>query len=122
MSNNHKYKIELIPRQYSVILLDTEVSDTNYVASCQLFCYGDRGFIYTINGKDFYKILLMENGADLLFTEANLVSLEGYVQPSHYRLLQRELQKASYQIHKIHDGLMAGKKMFWISVTRKKAT
>jgi hypothetical protein len=108
-------RVEIINRQASVVVFDND--GRNYAASCQVFIYGDRGFMYTINGKEFYAAAI-DGGFDKVMDELHIKSLEGYVVPAHARLMQIAMRgKANVEI--TGSGEMHGSKMSWVRITKK---
>ncbi len=108
-------RYEVIPRQYSVIILDDD-SQVNYRASCQVFVYGDVGMIYAFSGEDFYTHFA-EFGRRVM-QECGVRSLEGYVSDAHARLMRYQLRRWA-NVEVTHRGIMAGHEMPWVRVTAK---
>lgn len=108
-----KYKI--VHRQDSVLAFDDE-DPTNYVASVQVFKYGDKGIMYNLNGVRFYE-LLAEHGPAIL-KQLNVDTMEGYVTPSHARLIRAALRTMA-TVGLVHRGTMEGNEMVWISIRKK---
>lgn len=90
----------------------------NYIASCQVFKYGDRGFVYSIMGAlpDVYESLNFF--CEKIFS-LGIVTLEGYVTESHVRLFKRALRGSGMSILTEHSGMMADREMPWIVIKRK---
>jgi hypothetical protein len=109
-------RFEILDRQKSVLVFDDE--STEYCASCQVFKYGDRGFMYNINGRQFYE-LWREPGTlkDLLF-RLGVGSLEGYVTEAHARLMRAALRHVGAVTIESH-GTMNGHPMVWVVVKAK---
>jgi len=99
--------IEAEPRIYSFRIHDER---DKVESGCQVFKYGDRGFMYSISGREFYAAAgeILDRAASL-----GLDTLEGYVLPSHVKLLTRVLGR---RVSVAHDGMMAGRKMQWVVV------
>ena len=108
------YRVEILPRQYSVVVFD-EHAPVNYVASCQVFVYGDVGCMYTINGKRFYDALADRVTVQNLMRDLGVKTLEGYVTPAHSRLMKFALRRAA-TVEEVHTGMMAGHEMVWVRV------
>lgn len=100
-----------VPTLLSLVIFDSE--SANYVASAQICKDGDRGLMYTINGRDFYAAL--QTALPAIMAEADVSSLEGYVVPSHTRLMTRELRKV-VDVRVDGKGEMAGREMDWVVV------
>jgi len=111
------YRIETIPRLHSVVIYD-DSHPLNYIASCQIFCNGDVGIMFTINGQRFYDALTKPGVLSSLFTSLGIVSLEGYVVPSHARLMKFAARKVA-DVEEMHMGKMLGHDMIWVKVTNK---
>ncbi len=52
-------RFQILERQCSVLVF--EDAGANYVASCQVFLYGDVGLMYNINGHKFYELMAGHN-------------------------------------------------------------
>lgn len=105
--------IEVTPRQYSIRVYEKE-GDVDYIASAQLFSYGDRCCIYSINGRGFY-------GAWPLFLEEahklNIKSIEGYVSIAHARLLRRLMRDYDeWEFSLDGAGIMYGHELVWVKL------
>lgn len=111
------FRFEVIPRQVSVVVFD-EQDTLNYCASCNVFIYGDRGFMYTINGEQFYAAFALEGRAIDLLKKLNVRSLEGYVTKAHARLMRMALRK-DMNVEITGAGEMMDHSMVWVSVTKK---
>jgi len=106
-------KVEISPRQYSLRIYDDD--PTNYIAACQIFRYGDRCFMYSIQGRDFYKGY--EEILKWLDT-SGFRTLEGYVSEAHARLLRRVLRGSQYKIEILDKGKFDGHDLVWIVVSK----
>lgn len=107
-------KVEISPRQHSIRVYAND--PTNYVASCQVFQYGDRGILYSMYGKNFYKAYL----EILTWADQNGIrTLEGYGSRAHYRLLRKILRNTSYKVTADEEGDFDGHRLVWIVVGRK---
>lgn len=107
-----RYKI--VTRQDSILVFDGD--SPNYVASCQVFIYGDRGFMYNANGQEFYSCMV-ENGVEMM-KEMKVVSLEGYVTKAHARLMRIALPGVA-DVAITGTGEMAGVSMVWVVIKPK---
>lgn len=103
----------LVTRQVSVLFMDAH---PNYVASCQIFIYGNRGFIYNVQGARFYKHVA--EAWPKILSDLQVDSIEGYVLASHARLIRVALRKVA-TISIKQAGEMAGHVMFWIVIERR---
>lgn len=112
------YEIVTIPRQTSVIV--KRDGKINYVASCNVFHYGDRSCMYTINGEEFYKASAQPGVLAKLFNDLQTSTLEGYVTEAHARLMRVALRRVA-TVELAHEGTMAGEKMVWVIVRVKEA-
>jgi len=111
------YRIETIPRLHSVVIYD-ELHPVNYFSSCQIFQYGDIGLMFTINGPRFYDAMAAPGALSNLLTRLGIVALEGYVTPSHARLMRFALRRVA-TVEDLHPGAMAGHEMVWVRVRVK---
>lgn len=103
---------KVIPRQDTVLVFD-DGDPLNYVASCQVWKYGDKGIMHTINGNRFYE-LMAELGGDVL-ERLGVETLEGYVTPAHARLMRIALKRVA-TVSVAHRGRMAGHDMVWVVI------
>lgn len=104
--------VEISPRQYSIRVYDNH--DVNYTASAQICAYGDRCYVYSICGKDFYA-----NMPEILAKMRSLgfSLIEGYAAVSHARLLRILWKKhaiTDWILEEDGEGIMAGRRMIWI--------
>lgn len=111
------YRVETIPRLHSVVIYD-EDHPVNYIAVCQVFCYGDVGLMFSINGPRFYDAMTRDGAFNNLLERLELRTLEGYVTPSHARLMKYALRRVAV-VEEIHPGRMAGHDMVWVKVSAK---
>ena len=81
--------IQIVPRLVSIYVSD-EGNPAHTLASCQVFVYGPRGYMFSIIGKEFLNS--MEEGIDQL-KEHEVKSLEGPMVLPVARACQRKLQK-----------------------------
>jgi hypothetical protein len=107
------YKI--IDRQSSVLVFE-DGEDVNYVASCQVFLYGDVGLMYGLNGRKFYELMAVK-GAQIM-AQLGVKMLEGYLTPAHARLMRIALNRIA-DVTEAHEGMMAGQVMVWVVITPK---
>lgn len=108
--------VEIGPRQFSIRVYQNE-GDEAYIASSQVFAYGDRAFLYSINGAGFYSALpqILDQLGRLKFT-----SIDGYVGKAHARLLRMQLRgNPEWELSVGTEGILDGHKLSWITVTRK---
>lgn len=111
---------EVDPRQFSVRVYDQD--DVNYDSSCQVFRYGDRGFMYSINGDHgFYKMWVKPGALTSLLAQLKVRTLEGYVTRAHARLMRLALRGVG-RVEIVHEGGMAGREMVWVCVRDKDST
>ena len=110
-------RYEILDRQKSVIIFDND-EGLNYAASCQVFTYGDRGFMYNLNGVRFYRLWDTPEAVRLFFSDLGIVSLEGYVGDAHARLLRTTLRGVA-NIEFTGRGCMNGHSMEWVRMTPK---
>ena len=89
-----------------------------YQSSCQVFVYGDKGFMYSINGDGFYKAWIQPGALTSLLQQLGVQSLEGYITKPHARLMRLALRHVGNVVIESH-GKMAGHDMAWIKVTDK---
>lgn len=111
--------VEITPRQFSIRVYDDH-NDTNYVASAQLFSYGDRCFLYAIHGKDFYKATIEILHA---LEEMGIKQIDGYASPAHARLCRMMLKKAgvSWTVEEDGAGKMFGHDLIWMRLKNVKS-
>lgn len=107
-----RYKI--IHRQDSLLIFGE--SETNYVASCQVFLYGDRGFMYNINGNKFYECIF-SHGASIMH-DMKVHTMEGYVTPAHARLMRSAFRNTKLTVEIGGKGIMAGHDMVWVIIRK----
>lgn len=107
-------RVEVTPRQFSIRVYDDHATD--YIASAQLFSYGDRCSIYSIQGKDFYKAL---PEITVAIERESISIIEGYVSPAHARLCRMMLKKigSSWVLKEDGAGKMFGHDLIWIRIT-----
>ena len=110
-------RYEILDRQKSVIVFDND-EGLNYAASCQVFTYGDRGFLYNLNGVRFYRVWSTPEAARQFFLDLGVVSLEGYVGGAHARLLRTSLKDVA-NVEFTGRGHMSGHPMEWVRITPK---
>ena len=104
------------PRQFSVMVYSD--GTVNYDASCNVFKYGDRGFMYSMSGPKFYLPWREEGVLQSLFDKLGVRTLEGYVTPHHARLLKMVLRPVG-NVEVTEKGKMSGHDMVWAVVTVK---
>jgi len=109
-----QYRVEILPRQYSILVFD-EAHSVNYLSSCQVTVQGDFGQMYGINGRRFYDALASKVMVEQIMNTLGVTSLEGYVMPSHARLMRFVLRHAAI-VDEMHTGQMAGHEMVWVRV------
>jgi hypothetical protein len=87
----------------------------NYLASCQITQYGDVGWMFSITGAEFYAAWQQPGLVRNLMDQIGVKTLEGYVVPSHARLMRMALRNVC-SVESKSTGEMAGKKMVWVVV------
>ena len=94
-------RVETSVRELSIRVYLDEIDDQgkirqsdNYDAVCSVFIYGKRAFVYNLHGGGFYLALAQLFEALSKITPVD--TLEGFVLPSHARLLKRELKKLDF--------------------------
>lgn len=87
----------------------------NYPASCSVFRYGDRGFIYGLNGRAFYAYFGQPGKVTEVMAELGVRTLEGYVTAAHERAMRTGLRRSA-TVERTHEGTMDGRPMVWIVV------
>lgn len=92
--------------------------DPNYPASCSVFQYGDRGFMYSINGREFYRYFGQAGKVAELMAGLGVRSLEGYVTAAHERAMRAGLRRSA-TVERAGEGTMDGKPMVWVVVRAK---
>jgi len=109
---------ELEPNQYVVRIYDEQHTD-NYIASALIRTYGDRGFMSSISGLGFYDGLVFH--IEAMMKQLKVETLEGYMTPSHARLLRMRLHSADSGDVTVSEtvGKCAGRTMPWVVVTCK---
>lgn len=102
--------VEIGDRQYSIRVYGDD--ETNYVASAQVFRYGDKAFVYSINGTEFYA-----NAGEIIerLKQKGVVSLEGYAGLPHARLMGIAL-KGIAKVEIQPSGDMDGHELAWVVV------
>ena len=105
-------RIDVEPAQYRVRLY-LEPGDS-YDLSCQIFVYGDRGFVHSVIGSPgVYREL--DSWVRAMFKETGVKTLEGYMTDAHVRLFER----SAFDVSVPRRGMMAGREMPWIVVREK---
>lgn len=114
-------RVELSVRELSArVYLDELDQDgnlrqsDNYDAICSVFLYGTRGYVYNLHGGGFYLALaqLFQAVTDI----SPVDTLEGYVMPSHARLLKRELKKLGIKSTFSKPSNTYGRNMIWFTI------
>lgn len=114
-------RVEFSVRELSVrVYLDETDQDgnirksDNYDAICSVFLYGTRGYVYNLHGGGFYLALaqLFQAVTDI----SPVDTLEGYVMPSHARLLKRELKKLKIKSTFSKPLQSYGRSMVWFTI------
>lgn len=95
-------KYKLLTRRVTLVIY-SDHDEVNYVASCQININGNKCFIDTVNGEEFYRFFI-ENGL-APFKELGLIEISGFVSASHYRLLKKIFPdiKTNDDTHSIDD-------------------
>lgn len=111
-------RVEMGPRQFSVRVYERE-GDEAYVASVQVFAYGDRAFLYSLQGARFYE-------ATREITEQldaqGFRSIEFYAGKAHARLLRRVLRDSPvWAVTVGAEGLLDGHRLSWVTIARRPA-
>ncbi len=106
-------RVEVEPTQYRVRMYLGP--GDNYDLSCQLFVYGDHGFVYSIIGSSPGAYREINSLIAAMFKETGVVSLECYVTDAHLRLLKR----SAFDVSTPRRGMMAGREMPWVVITEK---
>ena len=109
-------RFEILERSCTVAMYG--IGETNYVASCQVWRCGDRGFMHSINGRAVYQTLAQPGELTRLLKQLEVKSLEGYATPAHARLLKTALSEVGI-VTALSHGMMAGRKMIWMRVEDK---
>jgi len=104
----------VVPRQFSVMVYGDD--SVNYDASCNVFRYGDRGFMYSITGWKFYEAWRKQGALRSLLAQLDVKSLEGYVTAAHARLMRVALRHVG-RVEVTGEGEMAGHTMVWVVVS-----
>ena len=86
--------VQVIPRLVSVYI-SSEEDPAHTLASCQVFIYGPRGYMFSIIGKEFLKN--MEGVIDQL-KEQGVKSLEGPMVLPVGKACKRVLSAAKYEV------------------------
>lgn len=89
--------------------------DPNYPASCSVFKYGDRGFMYAINGRRFYEHFGKPGELLRLCEELAVARLDGYVTYEHECAMRAYLRRSA-TVERDAIGMMDGKEMPWVIV------
>jgi hypothetical protein len=114
-------RVETSVRELSIRVYLDEIDDQgktrqsdNYDAVCSVFIYGKRAFVYNLHGGGFYLALAQLFEALLKITRID--TLEGFVLPSHARLLKRELKKLEVKSSYSSPVESYGRKMIWFTI------
>lgn len=105
-----------IPRLTSFVFYEDDPE--HYTSGgAQVFLYGDRGFMFGIFGKGFFKAF-----PDQCFSfmkEYNLSSLEGYMSPANARSVRMAFRtKPDFTVQLSEPRYVDGHKVIWVSVNR----
>jgi hypothetical protein len=100
---------EIEPNQYVVRVYGDDKD--NYIASAQIRKYGDRGWMSSIVGKEFFFVL--RDHFNEILEQVGVETLEGYVMDSMARLMRLSCRgRAKFEI--THYGMCAGRRMPWV--------
>lgn len=105
--------ISYVTRQRSILLFNKD-GDVNPAASCQVFCYGDHGFMYGINGGGFYD--LMQDNWLTSMSELGVKSYEGCGTEQHLRLTRIALRHTAVECVVTGQCMMKGVEMPWVVI------
>ena len=106
-------RVEVEPTQYRVRMYLGH--SNNYDLSCQIFVYGDRGFVYSITGTSPGVYREINSWLSAMFEETGVETLEGYVTDAHVKLFKR----SDFDVSVPCRGIMAKREMPWIVVREK---
>ena len=106
----------VIPRMVSYVFYEDDPE--HYTGGgCQVFLYGDRGFMFAIFGRSFFAEFL--KGAEHFMVDNGLSSLEGYMSPANARSVRigcRSYPNLTVTID--HPKEIDNHKVVWVSVTK----
>lgn len=102
---------EVSPKTYQVRFYDKEPD--KYVASFQLFVDGNRGFLYSLMGNNFY-----ESFADQILKvmkNCHLKSIEASVSEAHYNFIKKSLSQWC-DVTVVGPAVVSSRDMVWIKI------
>ena len=110
------YFSRTIPRLVSYVFYEDDPE--HYTSGgAQVFIYGDRGFMFGIFGKGFFKAFPAD--AVKFMTANGLQSLEGYMSPSNARSVRMSFRTHPTLVVRIDPPTFVdGHKVQWVSVTK----
>lgn len=107
--------VEVGDRQYSLRVYE-EPGQEQYIASCQVLRYGDRAFLYGLNGSGFYRAILETTAA---LAAKDIHRIECYVSRAHARLLMRVLKQTDWTLERGEEGVLDGHRLVWVCLHRQ---
>lgn len=117
-SSDHKVevRVEASVRELSIrIYIDVgERKSDNYSASCSLFLYGNRAYMYNIIGDGFY--LGVSKIIQKLKEEFHIKSIEGYVVKAHARLLRIISNKLKLKLDVLETEEAFERELVWVKL------
>lgn len=104
--------IEISPKQFQVRIYGRHPD--NYDASFQLYVDGDKGFVHSLTGSGFYR--LMPEFVRKVFETCGVRTVEAYVLEPHARLMKR-MFRGKVNMELLSMGTVAGRKMIWVRLS-----
>jgi hypothetical protein len=109
-----KIRYECEPKRFQFRVYGDDPN--HYIAVCQIYQYGDRGFVDSMMGRELLEAL----GSALpeLTEKYGIRTLEGYVLPDIYRALSILTIKRGGFIEKGKEIIHGGRTFIWITIKR----
>jgi len=112
-------RTELEPTHFAYRVYDKDPD--RYVASCQIHKYGDKGIVYSMNGKKLLKMLINDLVSGSL-KDLGIRTLEGYVIKPVAEALEHICNLPEYwervELEYIEEYVDNGRYFTWVSVRR----
>ena len=107
-------RFTVTPQEYVIRVYGDH--DIDYVAHALVRTYGDRGFMSSIIGNDFYKVI--REDLPSLMQQCEVRTLEGYMTQKYIDALTYMLKEVANTKVLFH-GMCNGIEMPWVEVTLK---
>lgn len=111
MDTSGHFEIDI--KQFQVRFYSEEDKD-NYFSAFSLYRDGDKGFIYSLCGKGFYKVI--GKYIKEIFEKCEINSLEAYVLPDHANLIKQKMNNIMTMTILDKSEVHKGRNMYWIKL------